>query len=127
MYSLLPLASVLPSLDPSSLLSLGFQRPFSDREALEVVGLLSLFQDEHVILGSRDVRIWSLDPSKGFTYHSFFSNCLPHLPLDALVCFLLSLSERLIFQGRLRCLCGRFYMGELIPWIACKDSVLIVG
>lgn len=37
----------------------GFQHPLSDREALEVTSLLSLLQNQHMILGRNDVRFWT--------------------------------------------------------------------
>lgn len=44
-------------------LSLGFFRPLTNRETLEVVGILSILSHKRV-LGRRDVRVWNPLPSR---------------------------------------------------------------
>lgn len=56
--------------DPTSLLSLGFWWSLFDRKMTDVLGLLSILQDFQVCLARRDVCIWSIDPSRGFSHCS---------------------------------------------------------
>lgn len=98
-----PVAYVLPSSIPSFLM--GFQRLLTNRELVDVAGLLSFLHDKLVFPRRTDVRFWS-QSSRGFSCHSFifclsfFSSPLPlYLPL----------SERLTIQIRLRYYRGRVY------------------
>lgn len=114
------MALVLPSPDPSSSISLCFHRPLSDREALDVASLLSLLQDHHVIPRRRGMLGFGPLIFLGASLVFFFIFCLPIL--HPLLPLFFPLSEKLKFQRRLRCLRGRFYIGELTKRITFKDT-----
>ena len=93
-------ASVLLSCDLSSLISLGLCRPLSDC--------------------GRNIRIWTLNHSRSFSYYCFFFfviSCLSLLLLPLLFLHFVMLK----FQRMTRFLRGRCYKGELIPWIVFKE------
>lgn len=66
------MAFVLPSYDLSSSFYLGFRWPPINRETIDVGGLLVILRDQCTIFRRRDVRVWTLDSSRGFPCDSYF-------------------------------------------------------
>lgn len=69
---------MLLSSNPSFLISLDFKRSLTNGEAMDVMGLRSLFQDKLVVLGRRDIRSYPV-PSTGFSCHLYHILVSPFL------------------------------------------------